>query len=173
MGKFEPYNLLFVSEDHRSGFYAQAFGPTWERPRSPAGAHSLSFLLPVIYMLHRRLPCWLPVIRINPSANQSGGRFASHATWRRQFTRTTKRAHSARELARARACARPHSQNAHAPARDGVRAAHQIWDIGGQSIGSKMLSNYIFGSQARRAAIGGGGAQAEGGRGGRVTVIET
>jgi hypothetical protein len=26
-------------------------------------------------------------------------------------------------------------------------AAGQIWDIGGQSIGSKMLSNYIFGSQ--------------------------
>ena len=30
--------------------------------------------------------------------------------------------------------------------------AGQIWDIGGQSIGSKMLSNYIFGSQVLSAA---------------------
>mmetsp|Transcript_8535 Transcript_8535/g.18364 ORF Transcript_8535/g.18364 Transcript_8535/m.18364 type:complete len:207 (-) Transcript_8535:139-759(-) len=29
-----------------------------------------------------------------------------------------------------------------------THVALQIWDIGGQSIGSKMLSNYIFGSQA-------------------------
>ncbi len=29
-----------------------------------------------------------------------------------------------------------------------VQVALQIWDIGGQSIGSKMLGNYIFGSQA-------------------------
>lgn len=25
----------------------------------------------------------------------------------------------------------------------------QIWDIGGQSIGGKMLKNYIFGAQVR------------------------
>ena len=67
--------------------------------------------------------------------------YHSYATWRRQFTRTTKRAHSVLELARARACARPHSQNAHAPACDGVRAAHQIWDIRGQSIGSNLSSS--------------------------------
>ncbi|KAJ1483152.1 ras-related protein rab-28-like protein, partial [Baffinella frigidus] len=29
-----------------------------------------------------------------------------------------------------------------------VNVALQIWDIGGQSIGSKMLGNYIYGSQA-------------------------
>lgn len=29
-----------------------------------------------------------------------------------------------------------------------VRVTLQIWDIGGQTIGSKMLSNYIFGAQA-------------------------
>jgi GTPase SAR1 family protein len=29
-----------------------------------------------------------------------------------------------------------------------TQVALQIWDIGGQSIGSKMLGNYIFGSQA-------------------------
>lgn len=29
-----------------------------------------------------------------------------------------------------------------------THVALQIWDIGGQSIGSKMLGNYIFGSQA-------------------------
>ncbi|EKX54655.1 hypothetical protein GUITHDRAFT_100130 [Guillardia theta CCMP2712] len=29
-----------------------------------------------------------------------------------------------------------------------TRVALQIWDIGGQSIGSKMLGSYIFGSQA-------------------------
>lgn len=28
----------------------------------------------------------------------------------------------------------------------GVHVALQIWDIGGQSIGSKMMSNYIFGA---------------------------
>ena len=29
-----------------------------------------------------------------------------------------------------------------------VHVALQIWDIGGQSIGSKMLGNYIFGTRA-------------------------
>lgn len=30
----------------------------------------------------------------------------------------------------------------------GVNVALQIWDIGGQSIGGKMIGNYIFGAQA-------------------------
>ena len=30
----------------------------------------------------------------------------------------------------------------------GVRAAMQVWDIGGQSIGSQMTSKYLFGAQA-------------------------
>lgn len=30
----------------------------------------------------------------------------------------------------------------------GVNVALQIWDIGGQTIGGKMISNYIFGAQA-------------------------
>lgn len=29
-----------------------------------------------------------------------------------------------------------------------VHVALQIWDIGGQTIGSKMVSNYIYGAQA-------------------------
>jgi Ras-related protein Rab-28 len=29
-----------------------------------------------------------------------------------------------------------------------VNVALQIWDIGGQSIGGKMIGNYIFGAQA-------------------------
>jgi GTPase SAR1 family protein len=29
-----------------------------------------------------------------------------------------------------------------------VHVALQIWDIGGQSIGSKMIGNYIYGAQA-------------------------
>ena len=29
-----------------------------------------------------------------------------------------------------------------------VNVALQIWDIGGQTIGSKMIGNYIFGAQA-------------------------
>ena len=29
-----------------------------------------------------------------------------------------------------------------------VHVAMQIWDIGGQSIGSKMIKNYIYGAQA-------------------------
>jgi Ras-related protein Rab-28 len=29
-----------------------------------------------------------------------------------------------------------------------VQVALQVWDIGGQSIGSKMLGNYIYGSHA-------------------------
>ena len=30
-----------------------------------------------------------------------------------------------------------------------IHVALQIWDIGGQSIGSKMIKNYIFGAQVR------------------------
>lgn len=30
-----------------------------------------------------------------------------------------------------------------------VQVALQIWDIGGQSIGSKMMSKYIFGAHVR------------------------
>ncbi len=30
----------------------------------------------------------------------------------------------------------------------GVRVALQIWDIGGQSIGNKMIKKYIYGAQA-------------------------
>jgi len=29
-----------------------------------------------------------------------------------------------------------------------VHVALQLWDIGGQTIGSKMVSNYIYGAQA-------------------------
>ena len=39
-----------------------------------------------------------------------------------------------------------------------VHVALQIWDIGGQSIGSKMISNYIYGAQVHTR--GGGGAWA-------------
>jgi len=31
---------------------------------------------------------------------------------------------------------------------EGLNVAYQIWDIGGQSIGSKMISNYLYGAQA-------------------------
>ena len=42
-----------------------------------------------------------------------------------------------------------------------VHVALQIWDIGGQSIGSKMISNYIYGAQVHTR--GGGGAWAAAG----------
>jgi Ras-related protein Rab-28 len=37
---------------------------------------------------------------------------------------------------------------------NGTNIAMQLWDIGGQSIGSKMISNYIHGAQFRRLAYG-------------------
>lgn len=35
-----------------------------------------------------------------------------------------------------------------------VNVALQIWDIGGQSIGSKMLGNYIYGESLRLGLVG-------------------
>ena len=45
---------------------------------------------------------------------------------------------------------------AHALPRSGnVQVALQIWDIGGQTIGSKMIGKYIFGAQAVMLAYDG------------------
>ena len=43
-----------------------------------------------------------------------------------------------------------------------VHVALQIWDIGGQSIGSKMISNYIYGAQVNTRSRGGAWAAAGG-----------
>jgi Ras-related protein Rab-28 len=36
-----------------------------------------------------------------------------------------------------------------------INVALQIWDIGGQTIGGKMINNYIFGAQVRQQCVSG------------------
>jgi Ras-related protein Rab-28 len=74
-----------------------------------------------------------------------GARLARRLDWRRAtaFSLSTIRDlffHSA-------AHALPHAGN--------VQVALQIWDIGGQTIGSKMIGKYIFGAQAVMLAYDG------------------